>query len=94
MFPDTWVWIVAITAIVFGSWAAVSIARLIATYLQGRNEGPSLTESELAGIIGRAVEEAVRPLEEKLDRIERRGLTEGPSNEGARLETPKERSKR
>ena len=81
MFPDMWVWIVAITAIVFGTWALVSVARIVVSYLQGRDTGPNLTQSELAAIIGRSVEEAVRPLEEKLDRLERKQLGERPSDD-------------
>lgn len=68
---DFWIMVVVVTAITMGTWAAVSIVRTIISYLQGRNADPSLTMSELAGVIGRAVEEAVRPLEEKIDRLER-----------------------
>lgn len=81
MFTDMWVFIVAITAIVFGTWALVSIARVVGSYLQGHREDPTLTTSELAGVIGKAVEEAVRPLEAKIERLERQQQRLLPSGE-------------
>lgn len=67
--------VVAIVAIVFGSWAFVSVAKLVLTLFREknavRNAGQSLTSSELARIVQDAVEESVRPLEAKIERLER-----------------------
>lgn len=67
---------VAIVAIVFGTWAVVSLTKLVLNFFrENRYEdrsGSSLTSSELAHIVGSAVEEAIRPLEAKIDRLERR----------------------
>lgn len=75
MFGPFWIMIVAITAIVVGSWALVRIAKMVASYLEGRSGEASLTTKELADVIGAAVAEAVRPLEEKIDGLEQRLLT-------------------
>ncbi len=67
---------VAIVAIVFGTWAFVSITKLVLSFFRDKNAdrsaGSSLTASELSVIVGHAVEDAVRPLEAKIERMERR----------------------
>lgn len=92
MFPDIFVFILAITAIVFGTWALVSITKMVVSYLEGRSSGPSLTANELASVIERAVEGAVRSLEEKIDRVEQRqrllseGRAQNPTGAGSERE--------
>lgn len=67
--------VVAIVAIVFGTWAFVSVTKLVLTFFRDRNAmqsaGSSLTSSELRRIVGESVEDAMRPLEEKIERLER-----------------------
>ncbi|MEX2401353.1 MAG: hypothetical protein WD423_11320 [Rhodothermales bacterium] len=92
-----WVFIVAITGIIFGSWALVSVTRAVVSYLQGSQENASMTTSELAAVVRNAVEEAVRPLEEKVDRLEeqqKRLTSSAPGEASKQLGVPPEHAER
>lgn len=75
--------VVAIVTILAGCWTIASVVKHLFGRPRKRSSPESqLTTSELEGMIRRAVEEATRPLEEKIERLEQ-GL-EAPSDDAVR----------
>ncbi len=66
---------IIIVSLIAGTVMVLGVAKIITGYLKSRHaggSGPSLTSSELSGLIRSAVEEAVDPLSDRLDRLEKR----------------------
>ena len=67
--------IVAVVAITMFFWAFSTVGKSFFRWLESRQDegaGSSLRTSELEAIIERAVREATRPLEDKVERLESR----------------------
>ncbi len=67
--------IVIVMAMVIGVGGVVALTKIIVNAAERRRSaaaGPSLTSGELSRLIANAVEEATQPLQEKVDRLQRR----------------------
>lgn len=78
------IFVIAMTALVCGTGVVLGIIRSIVGYQRAKLESKrapgdsSLTTSELQRIIQAAVEQATRPLEQKIDAIQADLRAEGP----------------